>query len=248
MTVALITGAGGGIGSAIARRLSRAGMSVAVADRDAVSGAAVAEEVGGLFIPLDVTRPEDNQAAVAKTISVYGRLDVAVLNAGVPGQCGLHDFTPERYRETMAIDLDGVVYGLDACVPALRPRGGSVVVVSSLAGLASSPDIFYAAAKHALIGLVRSAAMLLSADGIRVNALCPGLADTPIIAPFRQSLVDAGLVIADPDQIAETVELILADKRTGLAWVAQAGQAAAPVEYPRVTIAGTTGETSGHGR
>ncbi|MFI7611556.1 SDR family NAD(P)-dependent oxidoreductase [Nonomuraea terrae] len=241
MTVALVTGGGGGLGSAIARRLARAGMRVAVADRDTASGTAVADEVGGLFVPLDVTRPEDNRAAVDATLAAYGRVDVAVLNAAVAGRCGLHDFTAERYRETMAVDLDGVVYGLDACLPALRARGGSIVVVSSVAGLTASPDIFYAAAKHALIGLVRSAAMLLAADGVRVNALCPGLTDTPIIAPFRHALADAGLPIAAPDEMAEAVEHILADGRTGQAWVAQAGQAAAPVAYPVVTLAGLGG-------
>lgn len=177
-------------------------------------------------------------SAVAETISAYGRLDVAVLNAGVAGRCGLHDFTPERYRETMAVDLDGAVYGIEACLPAFRAQGsGSIIVVSSLAGLSASPDIFYATAKHALIGLVRSAAMLLAADGIRVNALCPGLVDTPIIASFRQALVDAGYLIASPALIAEAVEHIIADSRTGQAWVAQAGQAVAPIGYPPVTVA-----------
>ncbi|MEV0308061.1 SDR family NAD(P)-dependent oxidoreductase [Nonomuraea fuscirosea] len=181
--VALVTGGGGGIGSAVARRLARSGVRVTVADLDAVRSGAVADEIGGLLVRLDVTRPEDNHAAVAETISAYGRLDVAVLNAGVPGSCGRHDFTAERYRATMAVDLDGAVCGLQACLPAFRAQGsGSVVVVSSIAGLSPSPDVFYSAAKHALIGLVRSSALVPAADGIRVNALCPGLVDTPILA------------------------------------------------------------------
>ncbi|MEV5498387.1 SDR family NAD(P)-dependent oxidoreductase [Nonomuraea fuscirosea] len=238
--VALVTGGGGGIGSAVARRLARSGVRVTVADLDAVRGRAVADEIGGLFVRLDVTRPEDNHAAVAETISAYGRLDVAVLNAGVPGSCGLHDFTAERYRATMAVDLDGAVYGLQACLPTFRAQGsGSVVVVSSIAGLSPSPDVFYSAAKHALIGLVRSAALVLAADGIRVNALCPGLVDTPILAPFRRSLVDAGCRIAPAGLIAEAVEHVLADDRTGQVWVAQAGQTPSLVEPPHIALATT---------
>lgn len=137
------------------------GCPVTVADLDAVRSGAVADEIGGLFVRLDVTRPEENHAAVAETISAYGRLDVAVLNAGGPGSCGRHDFTAERYRATMAVDLDGAVCGLQACLPAFRAQGpGSVVVVSSIAGLSPSPDVFYSAAKHALIGLVRSSALV----------------------------------------------------------------------------------------
>ncbi|MBF8185792.1 SDR family oxidoreductase [Nonomuraea sp. K274] len=237
--VALITGGGSGIGAATARRLSRGGMRVVVADLDARSGAAVAAETGGLFVRLDVADPGGNHAAVAETISAYGRLDVAMFNAGIPGRCGLHDFTVEGYGETMRTDLDGVVYGIHACLPRFRAQGsGSIIVTSSLAGLTASPDIFYATAKHALIGLVRSAAMLLAGDGIRVNAVCPGLVDTPIIASFRAPLVEAGLRLADPEEVAAAVETILADDRTGLAWVVQADQPPTPAEFPAITLSG----------
>lgn len=236
--VALVTGAASGIGEAIAEDLAAQGFRVVVADRDEERGAEVAARVGGRFVPVDVSRRADNERAVASVVEAHGRLDVVVLNAGVPGGCGIDDFTEEAYRATMGANLDGVVFGFHAALPHLRAAGGgSVVVTSSMAGLTASPDPFYAAGKHAVIGLVRSASMLLAADGIRINALCPGLVDTPLVAPFRSALVDAGLALAAPADAATAVRSILTSGRSGEAWVFQHGQEAVPVPDPELPLA-----------
>ncbi len=234
MTITLITGGASGIGAAVARRLRG---HVVIADRDVTAGEAVAAEVGGHFVAVDVGEPDDNIRAVNTAVDAFGRLDNVVLNAGVAGRCGLHDFTVERYRDTLRTNLDGVVYGLHACLPPLRRQGhGSVVIMASIAGLTGSPDVFYAAAKHALIGLTRSAAPTLAADGIRINALCPGLVDTPALARHRQALRDHGLSLADPGAIAEAAETVLAGPGTGQVWTVQTGQPAAVVPPPEVPL------------
>jgi NAD(P)-dependent dehydrogenase (short-subunit alcohol dehydrogenase family) len=236
--VALITGAASGIGAATARRLTGRGWRVVVADVDATRGAAVAGECGGRYVATDVASAEDNEHAVARTVEEFGRLDAVLLNAAVPGHCGLDDFTPRRYRDTMGTNLDGVVYGLHAALPQLRRQGGGhVVVTSSIAGLTGSPDVFYAAAKHALLGLVRSAAPQLEPDGIRINSVCPGLVDTPVLASSRNALLAHGLRLADPAEVAAAIETVLSDDRTGRAWTVQAGHPATPVEWPAIALA-----------
>ncbi|GAA2666527.1 SDR family oxidoreductase [Streptomyces lunalinharesii] len=236
--VVLITGGGSGIGAATARRLTGRGWRVAVVDLDGPRATAVAQECGGLAVVADVASPDDNQRAMARTVAEFGRLDAAVLNAAVAGRCGLDDFTPQRYRDTMGTDLDGVVYGLHAALPWLRRGGGgSLVVTGSIAGLTGSPDVFYAMAKHALVGLVRSAAPRLEADGIRLNTVCPGLVDTPALAPVRPALRARGLLLADPDEVAAAIGTVLDDDRTGRVWTVQAGRPAAPVDEPTVPLA-----------
>ncbi|WP_103352709.1 SDR family oxidoreductase [Amycolatopsis sp. CA-128772] len=238
MTVTLITGGAGGIGAATARRFHRAGGHVVLADRDAAAGAAVAAEVGGLFVAADVGEPADNARVVNAALEAFGRLDNVVLNAGVAGRCGLHDFTVDGYRATLRTNLDGVVYGLHACLPPLRRQGhGSIAVMASIAGLSGSPDLFYATSKHALVGLTRSAAPALAAAGIRLNALCPGLTDTPVLAPHRQALRDRGLRLAHPGEVAAAVETVLAGPGTGQVWTVQAGQPAAVVPAPEIPLA-----------
>lgn len=239
--VALITGGASGIGAATARRLAGHGWRVGVADVDTERGPAVAEECGGLFVATDVSSAEDDEHAVARLVEEYGRLDAVVLNAAVAGRCGLHDFTGQRYRETMRTDLDGVVYGLHAALPWLRRHGGGhIVVTGSIAGLTGSADVFYATAKHALVGLVRSAAPPLEPDGIRINTVCPGLVDTPALTPMRAALLAHGLLLADPDEVAAAIETVLAQERTGHAWPVQAGRPTEriePVEWPEVRLA-----------
>ncbi|MFL4494793.1 SDR family NAD(P)-dependent oxidoreductase [Streptomyces sp. VTCC 41912] len=236
--VALITGGASGIGAATARRLAGHGWRVVVADLDTTGGRAVAEECGGLFVATDVASPDDNERAVAYTVEEFGRLDAAVLNAAIACRCGLDDFTPQRYRDTLRTDLDGVVYGLHAVLRRMREQGGGrIVVTGSIAGLTGSPDVFYATAKHALVGLVRSAAPLLEADRIRLNTVCPGLVDTPAVASMRATLLEHGLLLADPDEVAAAIETVLADERTGHAWSVQAGRTAEPIELPVFPLA-----------
>jgi NAD(P)-dependent dehydrogenase (short-subunit alcohol dehydrogenase family) len=137
---------------------------------------------GALFVRCDVSDPEQNSAAVA--VKEYGGLDMAFLNAGVATWTGVGEsFDLANYRRAMGTNLDGVVFGINAVLPAMKVRGGgSIVATASLAGLAPVPmDPIYSANKHAVVGLVRSLGSVLAGEGIRINAVCPGLADTAII-------------------------------------------------------------------
>jgi NAD(P)-dependent dehydrogenase (short-subunit alcohol dehydrogenase family) len=157
--VALITGGANGLGRATAQRLVEAGAKVVLADIEPGPGRDAARELDGIFVEADLSRPEASQAAVEAAVAGYGGLDIAFLNAGVATGCGLvESFDLGLYRRAMGVNLDGVVFGLNAVVPALRERGGgSIVATSSLAGLAPVPfDPIYAANKHAVVGLARS--------------------------------------------------------------------------------------------
>ncbi|GAA0344778.1 SDR family NAD(P)-dependent oxidoreductase [Streptomyces blastmyceticus] len=237
--VVLVTGGASGIGAAVVRRFARAGARVVIADVDERAGAAVAEVTGGLFVPTDVTREQDNQAAVRAAVTAFGGLDVVHLNAGVGGAGGAgEDFDLQRYRQTLAVNIDGTMFGIRAALPVLAPAGrGAIVVTSSLAGLAPAPfDPVYSASKHAVIGLVRSLALAWTESGVTINAVCPGFVDTPMIASVRDAIVGRGLAVADPAQVAEAVEAIVAGGETGRAWMVQAGRPPEPVEFPRVDL------------
>lgn len=235
--IALVTGGATGIGAATVRRLAARGDQVAVLDIDTERGEPLARECGGMFLRTDVASLQATQQAVAAIIERYGRLDVAILNAGVAGRCGLEDFSEAGYRATLGTNLDGVVYGLQACLPHLRRSAGSVVVTASVAGLTGSPDVFYAASKAAVIGLVRSAATRLTADGVSINAVCPGLVDTDIVAAHRDQLAAHGLAFATPDEVSGGILDVLRSGRSGLPWVVQAGQPPTPVEHVDLPLA-----------
>jgi NAD(P)-dependent dehydrogenase (short-subunit alcohol dehydrogenase family) len=233
----LITGGAHGLGAALARHFATAGDHVAIADIDVAAGRGLAESTGCLFLATDVGVFSENQAAVAATVERFGGLDALCLNAGGPGGTSIGvDFDPEAYRRGLQVTLDGAVYGINAALPALRARGGAVLITSSLAGIAPALDPYYAAAKHALIGLTRSFALILKADHIRVNALCPGLMDTRLIADVRGRLIARGIAIADPTQVAAAAATVLASPATGQAWEIQAGRPPTPVEFPEVTL------------
>ncbi|QHC26931.1 SDR family NAD(P)-dependent oxidoreductase [Streptomyces sp. GS7] len=236
--VVLVTGGAQGIGAAIVRRFAAAGDHVVIADTDVERGTHLAGTTGSLFVRTDVGRPDDNRAAVAAAVERFGGLDVVCLNAGVPGGISLGaDFDPERYRQAMRVNLDGVVYGANAALPHLTARGGgAIVITSSLAGLAPSRDLYYSAAKHALIGLTRSLALHTHQDHITVNAVCPGIVDTRLVAPQRDAVDALGLAVADPDRVATAVATILETGNTGQAWLVQANRPIAPYAFPDITL------------
>lgn len=198
-----------------------------VADLDAEAGAAVAGEVAGEFIACDVSSLEQNRAAVAAAVERFGRLDLAHLNAGVATGCGLgEDFDPELYRRAMGANLDGVAFGAHACLEAMRERGGgSIVATASLAGLTAVPyDPIYAANKHGVIGLVRSLGAGASETNTRVNAVCPGFAESQIIAPIREALVESGTAIISAETVATTVLRLFRGTESGECWFIQPGR------------------------
>lgn len=226
---ALVTGGASGLGRAAARMLAAAGARVLIADLDVDGGKRVADEVGGAFLPTNVSSLEQNEAAVAEVTDRFGGLDLAFLNAGVPTGCGVgEDFDPALYRRAMGANLDGVVFGVHAALPALREGGGAIVATSSLAGLTAVPmDPIYAANKHGVVGLVRSLAPGLAAEGVRINAVCPGFADTAIIAGFRGELEQAGMPIIPAEDVAEVVIGLFAGEAAGECWFVQPGRAGA---------------------
>lgn len=238
--VALVTGGAGGLGRATALALAAAGAEVVVADVDAENGAAVAEQLGGHFVEVDVSDLEANRAMVAFVRERCGRLDLAHLNAGVTSGIGLgDDFDLAAYRRAMGVNLDGVVFGAHAALAALRendgPDRGAIVATASLAGLTAVPlEPIYAANKHAVVGLVRSLGPGLAAEGIRVNAVCPGFAVSAMTAGFAADLEAAGIPLIPAEVVAETVVRVLALDVAGECWFVQPGREPAPFAFRNI--------------
>jgi NAD(P)-dependent dehydrogenase (short-subunit alcohol dehydrogenase family) len=232
--VAFVTGASSGIGRATALALAEAGASVVLADIDEAGGAETAsliENAGGraAFVLTDVTRSDDLERAVAFVEETYGGLDIAHNNAGIntPGP-RFPDAKAADWEKTIAINLRAVIAGTQAEVPAMRRRGGGVIVnTASLAGVIQYlPDPIYAATKHGVVGLTRALAFLQLESNIRVNCVCPGVVNTPMIHKGIESLTpelraqrDAmigSMPLIEASEIAEAVlELVRDDSLTG---------------------------------
>jgi NAD(P)-dependent dehydrogenase (short-subunit alcohol dehydrogenase family) len=224
--VALVTGGAGGLGSATARALAGAGAEVVIADVNE-AGEEGAEAIGGLFVATDIATLEANRELVEVVRREHGGLDLVHLNAGVASGIGLgDDFDLDRYRQVMGINLDGVVFGTVAALPALRERGGgAIVATASLAGLTAVPfDPLYAANKHAVVGLARSLGLGLVSEGIRFNAVCPGFAESNIIAPIREALLESGTPIIPAERVADAVLALFGGEMSGECWFVQAGR------------------------
>jgi NAD(P)-dependent dehydrogenase (short-subunit alcohol dehydrogenase family) len=241
--VALVTGGASGIGFAASQALAHAGARVVVADRDVAAGRRAAEDIGADYVELDVTSSDAWTRAVATVEASHGGIDIGFLNAGVDtGGAGIAELTDEAYRRIMAINVDGVVFGARALVPALARRGGGrLVATSSLAGLLPLPrDPIYTATKHAVIGLVRALAPGLAEEGITIHAVCPGLTDTPLLGGAKAVLEAAGMPLLRADDVAAAVIGCVGSEETGRAWVVQAGRE--PVPY---TFRGVPGPAGG---
>ena len=174
--VALVTGAGAGIGEGIARRFADEGAHVVVAERDADSGAAIAEAVGGVFISTDVTVRDQVENAVATAVSEYGSIDIVVNNAWGGGALGrVENKTDEQLAHGIAVGYYGPYWAMRAAFPHMKERGwGRVVNLCSLNGVnAHIGSLEYNAAKEALRTLTRTAAREWAPTGVTVNALCP---------------------------------------------------------------------------
>jgi len=231
--VALVTGGGSGIGRATATRLAADGASVVVADVAADAGRSVADEIGGRFVELDVGDP----AAWTSVVDDIGPIDLAHLNAGVTtGEADVAALTDAQYRRIMSANVDGVVFGTRALLPSMTARGGgAIVATSSLAGLiAFAPDPIYTLTKHAVVGFVRSVAASLAPKRITINAVCPGLVDTPLIGEARALLQDMKFPIMPPSQIADAVARVMAGGGTGQCWVCQPGRDEEAYEFGQV--------------
>lgn len=227
MSIALITGGASGFGAEVARQLVRRGDSVVLCDIDEAGGQAVADEIGATFLRCDVSDYDQVVATTGAAEQVHGGLDLVFLNAGISTGCGIaEDFDLQRYRRANGINLDGVVFGAHAAIPALRRRGGgSIVATASMAGLTGTPfDPVYGANKHAVVGLVRALGPALQPQGIRVNAFCPGFAETKIITDIKSTLQDSGVPIIPVDVAGRAVLTAFDSSQTGQAFLLQAGR------------------------
>jgi NAD(P)-dependent dehydrogenase (short-subunit alcohol dehydrogenase family) len=195
--VALITGAGSGIGRASALALAAAGAAVVVADFDDDAGAetvrAITDASGkAAFVHTDVSSEDDVRSAVQAAEHQFGGLDIMHNNAGRLTGARFPDAPPDLWLRTIAVNLGGVLWGIHCGVPALKRRGGGVIVnTASISGLAPHfIDPLYAATKAAVVNLTRSLTFLQAESGIRVNCVCPGLVETGLSAHTGALLSD----------------------------------------------------------
>ncbi len=228
--VALVTGATSGMGAACARKLAAAGASVVVQGRSAERSASVVDEIvaaGGRAVASlgDVADGATAEAAVQAAIDAFGRLDIVVNAAGVIHRGDAEGTTDDDWRHVMSINVDGVFFVSRAAIPAMRASGGgSIVNISSTCGLVGSAGLAaYCASKGAVTNLTRAMALDHAAEGIRINAVCPGAVDTPMLVSEHPDGVTADDVhasnlasipqahIPQPDEIAGVVLFLASD-------------------------------------
>ena len=223
--VALITGAAGGIGSVAARLFADEGAGVMLVDldEDALAPLAAGIDRAG-YVAADVSDAVQMRHAVEETVREFGGLDIALLNAGIEGRIApITEQTEEDFDRMMAINVRGVWLGLKHAMPRIAERGGgSIVITSSTSGIRAVPGIApYTTSKHAVIGLMRAAAMEGAAQGIRVNTVNPAAIETDMVRRLKSATRDGGPGTAtftplkrlgQPDEVARLMLFLSSDE------------------------------------
>lgn len=190
--VAVITGGASGIGAATARLFDQEGAKVVVVDLNKELGTSFANELtDAIFVKADVTSEEEVQNVFAQATEKYGQVDVVFNNAGIGRVTPTHDLSYDEWRKTVAVDLDGVFLVAREAIRGFQKIGGGVIVnTASMYGWVGSPgSAAYNAAKGGVVNFTRSIGLEYAAENIRVNALCPGFIDTPIIPEESKSIL-----------------------------------------------------------
>ncbi len=229
--VAIITGAGRGIGAAIARAFAGEGAAVVIAERDPATGRATADAIAAtgaeaLFVETDVTSDAAVEGAVEATLARFGRIDILVNNAGINVFHKPHETTEAEWRRCFDVDLDGVWRMTKAVLPTMRAEGaGAIVNIASSHSFSIIPGCFpYPVAKHGLLGLTRALGIDYAAEGIRVNAIAPGYIETDLALDYWNTFPDPAAErkrvfdmhppkrIGRPEEVAMTALFLASDE------------------------------------
>jgi NAD(P)-dependent dehydrogenase (short-subunit alcohol dehydrogenase family) len=217
--VAIVTGAGSGIGKATAELFAKQGARVVISDISEENGNSAVDEIkknGGqaFYVKADSSRPEDNEALVKQTLDKYGGVDIAVNNAGIGGPLGATGEYPiDGWKKVIDINLSGVFYGMRYQIPAMLGKGGSIVNIASILGAAGTKlSPAYVAAKHGVVGLTKAAALEYAGENIRINSVGPGYIKTPLVQNSLDKNALNALVglhpigrLGEPEEIAELI-------------------------------------------
>lgn len=224
--VALVTGAGSGIGLAVAQAYAKEGAKVIVSDINEEHGMQAVEALkahGGeaAFVKADTAKPEEVEALVKKTVEIYGRLDIACNNAGIGGeQAQTGDYSLDGWRKVLSINLDGVFYGCKYELKQMEKNGGGVIVnMASIHGTVAAPlSSAYTSAKHAVVGLTKNIGAEYGQKNIRCNAVGPAYIETPLLENLSSDMKDA-LIAKHPmgrlgkaEEVAELVLFLSSEK------------------------------------
>jgi NAD(P)-dependent dehydrogenase (short-subunit alcohol dehydrogenase family) len=236
---AFITGGASGIGAEMARRFTKEGATVVVADVNDTLGKQVAAEVGGEYVHLDVTSAK----AWEEQYEIDNNFDIVCLNAGVsthqnvlgdPSSYPLERVDNDSYYRIMSINVDGVVFGARGIVPHMVARkSGHILVTASLAGIIPiAPDPIYGLTKHAMVGFVKSMGQALEPHGVCISALCPGFLDTPLVSPLAREFASTFSLGVMPVEVAGDLAMrALSERINGSQWVVSAGFPIARYEH-----------------